>query len=250
MAEISLEQVLNRTEKIEHSKSYNYIEQEAINGKSSIISGNETLKKYPLDIKLHHSFCNPQKVLDEIEEKAENREIINWFQHGKYIGDYVIDNYNVNSVQKINGVIIYAEISIELLENPDSITEFEQNSKIIPEDIDMQIVSENSTKMKNFLDTVKDNLKHSAFNLVYNSVQKMDLPNLTDIKKQILNSVCSNMINEIKNSNLIKAGDIAKKYINQVSLLDSLTTEDKAIFTDIIGNLPNKLTNTAIRNIK
>lgn len=243
---LTLEQLFDRTENLENSKEYNYIEQEAINGKASIISGNETLKHYPLKFKLHHSFCNPQLIIDEIEEKAENREIINYFQHGNYIGDYVINNYNVNVMQKINDVVIYAEVEIELLENPDSITEFEQQTKIIP-DVELPIVSENSNKMKNFLDKAKAMIRTTVFDVVLSSLQNGNISYLSDAGKQIFNRLEGQIISEIKDSGLSKASEIVQQYTQNINTSGILAEAEQIILKNELEKIPKKLTEAVIR---
>ena len=106
-------------------------------------------------IKLHASFCTPQKIINEIEENAKNKTNINYFQNGKYVGDYVIERYHINIMQTVKNAIFYAEIEVNLLENPDSITEFKEQNKIkeIPENA--ETVGENSYIMRNFLTETK-----------------------------------------------------------------------------------------------
>lgn len=242
---VTLEQVFNRTETIECSNTFNYIEQDAINGKNSIISGNETLKKYPLLVKLHHSWCNPQSVIDEIEEKAKNREIINYFQKGKYIGDYVIDSYKINISQMLDNVIVYAEIEINLLENPDITTEFEQQSKIIP-NISLSVFSENSNKMKNFMKDAKTKIKNAVFNETISTLQSGRVSELSKIGKRLFNSFENEIINEIKKKGLINVNSIVEKWTNRH--IDFVTDAENEIIKNELLKIPNILTNYAIRN--
>ena len=145
---LTFNQILSRTENLEYSKEYRYNEQNGIGTKPSISAGGENLKRFPLTVKLHYSFCNPKKIIEEIEQKASDREIINYFVLEDYVGDYVIANFNVILTQTLKNVVIYAEVGIELLEQPDSITEFEERTKTAPivDDVVDDNVKKNSNK--------------------------------------------------------------------------------------------------------
>lgn len=152
---LNLQQILNRSETREYTKDYKFNEHEGIGGKPEITAGNENLKRFPLKIKLHPNFCNPQKIINEIEKKAENREIINYFLGGKYIGDYVIERYHVNIIQTIKDTVFYAEVEVDLLENPAGITEFQEQSNNEEISDVAETVDKNSNIMQNFLSETK-----------------------------------------------------------------------------------------------
>ena len=215
MQELTLEQIFNRTETLEYSKEYKYIEQTSVNGKPSIIAGDENLKSFSLRIKLHYSFCNPQNIIDELEEKAENREIINYFQHGVYIGDYVI-----------NG--------------PDSITEFEQQTKTNPV-IDLEQVSETSNKMQKFLAKAKDIMVSNVFDSVVSTLQDGDITALGNTGMRILNDVQNTIINEIKTAGLNKAAPIVQKYLSDLNVSNVLDATQTSILKTELSKLPDKL---------
>ncbi len=247
MQEMTLEQIFNRTETLEYSKEYKYIEQTSVNGKPSIIAGDENLKSFSLRIKLHYSFCNPQNIIDELEEKAENRDVINYFQHGVYIGDYVINGLRVTAEQKIDDALIYAEIEVNLLENPDSVTEFEQQTKTNP-DIDLQQVSDTSNKMQKFLAKAKDIMVSNVFDSVVSTLQDGDITALGDTGMRILNDVQTTITNEIKVAGLNKAAPIVQKYLSNLNVSNVLDAAQTNILKTELNKLPEKLINSALRS--
>lgn len=247
MAELTLEQIFNRTENLEYTKEYKYIEQQGITGKPSIVAGGENLKSFPLNIKLHYSFCNPQNIIDEIEEKAENREVINYFQNGKYIGDYVINRLHVNSEQKIDDVLIYAEIEVELLENPDSITEFEQQTKTQP-NITQQAVSANSNKMQKFLSNAKNLVVNGVYDSVVSALQSGDLSALGETGVKIFNTLQNSIISDIKAAGLNQAKPIVQKYLQNLNVSSVLTQAQTDTLKTELEKIPEKLIKSALRS--
>ena len=247
MQELTLEQIFNRTETLEYSKEYKYIEQTSVNGKPSIIAGDENLKNFSLRIKLHYSFCNPQNIIDELEEKAENREIINYFQHGVYIGDYVINGLRVTAEQKIDDALIYAEIEVNLLENPDSVTEFEQQTKTNP-DVDLQQVSDTSNKMQKFLSKAKDIIVSNIYDSVVSTLQSGDVAALGETGMKILNEAQNYITNEIKVAGLNKAAPIVQKYLSNLNVSNVLDAAQTNILKTELNKLPEKLINSALRD--
>lgn len=244
---LDFDQILNRTEAQDCSKEYKYNEQEGIGGKPSIIAGGENLRKYNLKIKLHGKFCNPDKVIREIEEKAEKKEIINYFQGNEYIGDFVINRFYKNIVQRVQGAIFYAEIEIELLENPDSITEFEQNN-VKAEEITAEAVTSKSSKMKNFLNKTKKMVVDNVFDTVITTIKTGDIKGLSEMGTKILNQFNNSIIDEIKEAGLANAMPIVKKYSSQLSSLSNLLDDNQiAILKNELDNIPDTLINAALR---
>lgn len=164
--------------------------------------------------------CNLQTVISEIEQKAKNRNVINYFQNGKYIGNFVITDFNVNIRQKTGNAILYAEIEINLLEKTENST---QNTLI-------QSVLVNSAVMRNFL--VK--------------AEKISLENIFDKNKkssagQLMTKLKTSLIDEIQKNGLSDAVNITNKYLNSVNLSEQNKQELSAV--------PKRLVNTALRQI-
>lgn len=245
--DLTLEQILNRSEIMDCSKEYIYNEQEGISCKSSIISGGESLMKYSLKVKLHGSFCNPAKIIKQIEEKAEKREIINYFQNGEYIGDFVINRFYKNIVQTIKQAIYYAEIEVDLLENPDSTTEFQQNN-VKAEEITVEAVNSNSSKMKNFLNQTQKMIVDNIFDSVITTLQTGDIKGLNDLGIQIYNQFNNLILSEIKNAGLIQATPIVDKYLNKINNMGNfLDKNQQSILITELSKIPEMIVNKTLR---
>ncbi len=263
MPELTLLQILNRTENIGCTKEYTYNEQAGIGGKPSIVAGGENLRRFSLTIKLHSSFCNPKKIIDDIEQKAENREIINYFQLDEYIGDFVIERFNKNIVQTYKDMIIYAEIGIDIVEHTDSITYFEEQTKttpvtenIVSSDDNMQILTTNtktvaeklkssSSKLANFINNQSEKIKNNVFTNVTRTIQTGDIKGLTDIGVLTLNSLQSAILDEIKTAGVTQAIPIVNKYIDGMgSILDE---KQREILQTELLQIPDRLIKNALR---
>lgn len=245
--DLNFEQILNRTEVQDCTKEYKYNEQEGIGGKPSIVAGGENLRKYNLKIKLHANFCNPYSVIKQIEEKAEKKETINYFQNGEYIGDFVINRFYKNIIQTIKNAIYYAEVEIELIENPDSITEFKQNNVKVDQ-ITQEAVNSKSSKMKNFLNKTKKLIVNNVFESVVTTLQTGDIKGLSETGTNILNQFNNLIINEIKEVGLTNAVPIVKKYTSQLGGLNKiLDNKQITILKQELENIPDKLIDSALR---
>lgn len=245
--DLTLEQILNRSEVLDCTKEYKYNEQEGIGGKPSIIAGGENLLKYTLKVKLHGSFCKPAQVIKQIEEKAQKKEIINYFQNGEYIGDFVINRFYKNIIQTIKQAIYYAEIEVDLLENPDSITEFKQNNTKA-EDITTEAVSSNSSKMKKFLNQTKKMIVDNVFDSVVTTLKTGDIKELSEVGTKILNQLNSSILSEVKEAGLAQATPIVNKYANQINNMTGVLDEkQKTILKAELAKIPDTLINSALR---
>lgn len=221
---LDFQQILNRSETCDFTKDYKFNEHEGIGGKPKITAGNENLKRFPLKIKLHASFCSPQKIINEIEEKAENREIINYFLNGKYIGDYVIERYHVNIIQTIKDTVFYAEVEVDLLENPDSITEFKEQNKNEEIAENAETVSENSNIMQNFLSETKKAMKDGVIQAGINAIKMTDLSQLSNLGKSSFEIISNNVLEEIKDFGL---DDIYDKISSYTQNLQGVLGQDE-----------------------
>lgn len=242
---LDLQQILNRSETLEYTKEYRYNEHEGIGGKPKISAGNENLKRFPLKIKLHASFCTPQKIINEIEEKAKNKTNINYFQNGKYVGDYVIERYHINIVQTVKNAIFYAEIEVNLLENPDSITEFKEQNKIeeIPENA--ETVGENSNIMRNFLNETKKAMKEGVIDAGINAIKMTDLSQLSNLGKSSFEIISNNVLEEIKDFGLNDIYDKISSYTK--NLQGVLENDEIATIKRELERIPDTMFNTILR---
>ena len=206
----TLEQILNRTETLDYTKIYKYAKQEGILGKPALFSSNENLKTYPLKIKLHHSFCNPQKVIEEIETYAKKRKVINWFQHGKYVGNYLIEKYAVKVIQKIDEAIIMAEVTITLLEKPDITESFKQQTGNIASLLAQKFLS-GSVVIKSIskLPTV--------YNTVLTNIANRTSTALSTSGNQVLTQMKTSIVRDIQSQGLSSANKVVTSYIKTLN---------------------------------
>lgn len=109
---------------------YTYTEQKGITGKPDIIAGAESVKRYNFPVILHFSFCNPDKIIKGLEEKAKNKETFDYFDGENFLGRFVIENISTNKLSTYQGRTLSAELSVSLLEAPeDEEKEYSQQDK-------------------------------------------------------------------------------------------------------------------------
>ena len=242
---LDFQQILNRSESREFTKEYKYNEHEGIGGKPIISAGNENLKRFPLKIKLHASFCNPQKIIDEIEDKSKNRRNINYFQNRKYIGAYVIERYHANIVQTVQDVVLYAEVEIDLLENPSGITEFKEQNKIEEISEVAETVEENSNIMKNFLVETKKAMKEGVIDAGINAIKNTDINQLSNLAKSSFEIISNNVLAEIKDFGLAEIYDKISSYTK--NLQGVLENDEIATIKRELERIPDTMFNTILR---
>jgi len=134
-----------------------------------------------------------------------------------------------------------------LLENPDSVTEFEQQTKTNP-DVDLQQVSDTSNKMQKFLAKAKNIIVSNVFDSVVSTLQDGDITALGDTGMRILNDVQTTITNEIKVAGLNKAAPIVQKYLSNLNVSNVLDTTQTNILKTELNKLPEKLINSALRS--
>lgn len=130
IGETNVFDILNCAEELETSTEYGYSQQKGIGQKPVLVYTGEGLKQYSLPIKLHHSYCRPDYIIEELKLKAGAHEAFSYFQGEKYIGEYVIANIAEKLINTYQGVTLYAEITVDILESPDiEDEEFQQQTK-------------------------------------------------------------------------------------------------------------------------
>lgn len=155
-------EILDKIENCETETVYGYSQQKGIGQKPVPIYTGEELHTYSLNIKLHFDYCNPDDIIKRLKEKAEQQEVFSYFQDEKYIGEYVITKIGENVLSKYQGVILYAEIVVDLLEVPQEQEEsYEQQTKTeVEPPADAQTVTQ--SKFQNAV-TVAKNTAGSVF---------------------------------------------------------------------------------------
>lgn len=210
MLDITLIDILDKTENIKLSREFKYIEQQAIIGKASIVAGSENLKRYPLTIKLHSDFCNPQKIIDEVEAKGKAREAIQYFQGSKYIGAYVIESYNSTIVQKFNDVVIYAELELTLLEDSIHDEIFKPNEKKTVDLGDIASFDEGSINIQAIAPS-KERLSF-AFDNALNKCSSA----LSGVEKAVGQRLTRAIIDDVKSVGVAKLFEVTNKTLDNV----------------------------------
>lgn len=253
---LNLQNIFDRTENLNFSKEVNYTQQQGIIGKATLSAGAENLKMYPLTIKLHNSFCNPNKVIKEIEEKIANCEVIDYFQGSVYIGKYVLRNLQVEVLELIDGLISACIINLELLEAGEKEENFVQ--QVVDETAEGLTNANNtiagraktflasSNPVMNFVKKQAQNIKEQMVNSALDVLENGDFSSLSDIGKITAREVVGSIVNDIQNQGLSKAGDIVEKYTSGIKI-PGLNTEEHERLVDALKQIPGKMVDSALR---
>lgn len=156
-------EIFQKAQNASTETEYGYTEQKGITGKPSIVFTGEGLKRYSLPIKLHYSYCNPNQILTGLKEKAKNSEVISYFQEDEYKGEFVITKIAENPITRYKDKVLYAEITIDLLEVP-----------VDPDEEYTQKTNPNKSLFDNLLEekvtTVKDAVKKVTNNAIVQTI--------------------------------------------------------------------------------
>lgn len=125
--------IFQKIDAYETEYTQNYAEQKGIGTKATISYANTEIRKFSLPIKLHASFCNPDDIIERLEEKANIREVFPYYRKNKYVGDFIINRVHQNIIDTIDDITIYAEITVDLIEYYDNSQEetYSQQTKAI-----------------------------------------------------------------------------------------------------------------------
>lgn len=239
---LNFAQILSKAESIELTTEYKVNEHETIGGKPHISASGEILKRYSLPLKLHASFCNPQEILDEIEYLSSKRTTINYFQFDKYIGDFVIERVQQKIKQVILNEVFYAEVTIDLVENPDSITEFEEQDE--GENVTAETVSENSNIMNDFVEKTQNLIKNNSLTAALDVVNNATLPNI--LSQTTFNNLAKSVLNSVKDFGLQGTYELIDDKINNL-LGGKLTVDEIELIRQELVKIPDVIVDTALR---
>ena len=239
---LNFAQILSKAESIELTTEYKVNEHETIGGKPHISVGGEILKRYSLPLKLHASFCKPQEILEEIEYLASTRTTINYFQYDKYIGDFVIERVQQKIKQVILNAVFYAEVTIDLVENPDSITEFEEQDE--GENITAETVSENSNIMNDFVEKTQNLIKNNSLTAALDIVNNATLPNI--LSQTTFNNLAKSVFNSVKDFGLQGTYELIDDKINNL-LGGNLAVDEIELIRQELVKIPDAIVDTALR---
>lgn len=240
---VDLQTIFDRCEAFSTQKNYKYSEQEAINGKPSIMKLGENLKRFPLSITLHSSFCDIDEVIKAIEQKAENGEVISYFRQNVYIGEYVIEAYSINMQKVYNGIPVLAELTLDLLET--------QEEKTFTEQLKTKVNLSSSTTLKSTapkIQKIKKDLEKKAVEQSFNdAVMAITIGNLTDAEKLITNNLAQALWEEIKLAGIGEMFEVTKDFTKNITVLQALTQEQKERLQNALNSIPTKVLRNVLR---
>lgn len=253
---MNLQKIFDRTESLNFTKEVNYTRQQGIIGKASLSAGAENLKTYPLTIKLHHSFCNPSEVIEEIEQKIADKEPIDYFQGSVYIGKYVIQNLDVQVLEQIQGYTTACIINLELLESGVESEDFvQQVVNTAAEGVETanntiagkaKTFLASSNPVVNFVKKQAENIKDKMFDAALEVLQNDDIDSLSDMGKLTAESVVTSIVSDIESQGITNAGSICEKYTSNINIPD-LTPEENERLVDTLNKIPGKILDSALR---
>ena len=253
-SEWTITSILNRLEDLTARQVYKYNKQECINSKPSLSAGNEELKEYDCNLKLHASFCNPSRVIDLLKKRQESREPFEWLYRGAYKGSFVIENFEEREISRIKDVLIAAEISFTLLENP--LTEdFQQQITGAADFSGYEQFSDNSNRLKEFAASVKNSITENLKETIANAALS---ENISDAAKEIFENVKNGVINDIESGSIANIYDTARNYAEKInraaagadgslhSLPANLETSDLKELITSVSALPSMIMRAAV----
>ena len=234
--------ILNRVQGYSVRKQYTYNQMEGINTKPALQRGGENLLEYNLTLPLHINFCNPEEWINIIKSQAKSGNAFDWVYNGKYMGQFVIDSVEENIIQRINNIIVYAELTFNLLENPVDTVFKEQITN--NQELSAEQYPENSNKVKTFLNNAKETVKNNLKDAVATSLVS---DNLADAAKEIVSSSFEEIINDAGGGNFTsifqKTHDIAERVMQS----KVINLSDLRDINSMLDELPKKSMTTILR---
>ena len=245
LSEWTMTKLLNTAEVITTGKEYSYNKTDLINSKPALQTGNENLIEYPIALKLHISFCNPEKVIEMIEKYAQSRDVFEWVFYGKYMGEFFINSFQKKIITHFKGTIIYAEVNINLIENPDT-KEFEEQKNNEVDLSDFEQHSENSSKLKDFAKKVKDS---AIKNLKQTIIEGNISDNLSDAAKEVFSSVSNSVIQETIDKNISDIYSVTSNILENLNGTSTLNVSELEEICDLIKKMPDNIIKTAVGGV-
>lgn len=214
--------VMQKAEKETNSIEISYTQQKGIGAKPTLLAVGETLKTHTVPLKLHSSFCDPKKIIQELENIAKNREAFLYFQGESYAGCYIITKVQTDTISRLKDKIICAEMSIELLEAPSEKEDEEYKQQKKEEKQPQGKLSQLREKMK-----IPAKLQQSL-DIIPDSIKVQGLGYLDDKSEGLASEALqSNSLLDVALRNTqsylnIKTNGISEELLNKGGQLDSL----------------------------
>lgn len=244
IAKWNITKILQRAQIVSTNYIYKYNQMPCINSKPVLQVGNEELLSYKINIPLHFSFCNPKSILKTLKEQAETKEPFDWIYQKEYKGSFIIENIEENIEKQVNDVILYANISLNLLEYPtDEEYKEQKENKVDLEKYEQY--SEDSSKLKNFAKTIKNSITNNLKDAILNPTLSTDL---SQRAKEIYSSVANGVISDISNDNLIDIYNTVSNISNSIKNNQSLDFSDIENLKDAINSIPESILSAGLRS--
>ena len=236
MEKLNLQQIIDRAEKVNFGFVKTYAEQKTIEGKSYLGNDTETIKRFPVKIKLHHSYCNPEEIIEEIEKKMKNKTIMEYYQNGKYITEVVIGQYQVTHQQMANGSIIYAEMELIMLEM------IEKPALSGYTDLPFQTFSFETNAVQNFLEKANE-IQSSG---IVKQVTDLN-DNFSDTVQQIFNEFKTRITDDFVNKGLSDVYTRVSEYIDSLNQNSTLEYYEKELLQIALNKVSKIFISGSIR---
>ncbi len=236
MKDLSLQQIFARAEEIQYEKNIHYTETTAISGKTYLGSSLEGLKKISLKIYLHCSFCNPQEVIDEIENYSKNKKVFDYFQNEKYMGEFLITKYDVSLTQVFNETLICAIINVQLTE------------AVMPEIPKTSLLPYKSYPAdSDIIKNIKKKAEKAHKESIIDAARNVAIPdNISNIAKKVLNTFKDSAILCLEKNGLVSVYYEVEKHIENLEQDKILTEIEKEIIKTVLRKIPEAAFDEAI----
>lgn len=242
--DIELIKIFNKVQVLSSNKEYIYNKMECINSKPVLQAGNENLLEYRVLLQLHCRVSNPKKIIETIENYAAKREPFDWIYNGKYMGEFVIDNVEKNIKKQEQDLIVYAELTVNLLENPTN-KDFQEQ---MPGDADLSQYVQYYETSNIFKDFEKEIQKKVVENIKNNIINTTITDNISATSQNFVNTVSCKILDEISEGNITDIFDTVAGYKKIIDNSDSLILSEKEKITNIINKIPEKMLDASVRS--
>jgi len=237
----TLTSILDKLEDLSVSKVCKYNKQETINFKPSLSAGNEELEEYDCALKLHASFCSPQRIIDVLEKQQQSREAFEWIYRGAYKGSFVIERLETQEIFRVKDVLICADLKFKLIEKPQN-EEFMQQITGSADLTPYEQFQEGSNRLKEFAKTVKNSIMENLKNAVMNvSISE----NLSDAAYEIFSNVKNGVINDISKGSITGIYDKIRDYSDIIEHSNLNVSDIRKLLSDI-SQIPALIMRAAI----
>lgn len=238
-----LTKLLNRVQVLSTAKKYAYNKMDGINSKPDLQQGNENLLEYSVNLPLHIYFCDIEESISIIEDAAKSRTSFDWVYQGSYMGQFVIDSVEKTIQNRAGSIVIYAELTFNLLEVPADGLFREQ----IAENADISGVekySETSNKVKSFVKKAKEIIVSDIKESISNGVVSDNLP---DAAKELASNAAGAILRDINNGSITDIYSKTRQIVSNITTSGNINLTDIKLAAEVISDIPKNVIKTALR---